>query len=107
MTRRQRLEAAAALALLPVGALLALFAALAVLVSALAAFLLPFVGTAGWGWLELWLAAAALAGARIAVGGIETMSSLNARVLRLPLALTAAIVATCPLWWLGDLPARF
>lgn len=97
MTRRENLEAALALAMLPVGGVLALGSALAVLAFTFLAMIgLPFGFPA---WLELWLIVASLVAVRNTVESIEIMSAFDWRPAVSVVALWAVTIAVCPAWW--------
>lgn len=97
MTRRDRMEAGLALAMLPVGGTLTVVSALAlVAVAALAAATVLGGGTAAtlvWCAFSLWGAVWNL------VRSIEIMSAFDWQPLPGVLLVSAAILATFPGWW--------
>lgn len=103
MTARD-FESRVALAMLPLGAILTLIAAVGLIGAiVLAAVLLwRWPGDSGWGagWWLAWSASAAAAACFILRKGIETMSTFDWHVAVAPLAIGAAVATACPGWWL-------
>lgn len=100
MNANDRAEARLNLAMLPVGAILAVVAGVALIaVVGLAIDVLVEQGP-DWGWYLAWSAVAAAIALRNLVKSLETMSALDVRGTLVTLAWSAAIVAAWPGWWL-------
>lgn len=95
-----RREARLALAMLPAGATVLIVSIAAFVGVAALALATPFRGQPGWGWMESWSLCAAALALRNARSGIEMMSAFDWRPLPSVLALSAAILAGWPVWWL-------
>jgi hypothetical protein len=101
MIRRGDLEALLSLAMLPVGAVLAVGSALALLPLGVFALLLPFFGGRDWGWIEVWLIVAALVAVRNTVAALEALSALAWRPAIVVALIWGATALTFPGWWLA------
>ena len=95
----QRREAGLALAMLPVGVVVMVASALALVSVALLMIAAPFRGGAWW-WTELWALAAAAVALRNMLAGIAITAAFDWRPLPLVLVSSIAIAATWPGWWL-------
>lgn len=100
MTRAQRREARLALAMLPVGAAVLVVSALAFVAVVALALATPWVGGADWRWTEMWCLLAGTVALRNARAGIGVMSAFDWRPVPAVLALSGAVVAAWPGWWL-------
>ena len=98
---RSDVESRIALAMLPLGAVMMLAAAIGV------AGILALAADVAWhwpphaGWWLGWSVAALAVAAIVMRKGIETMATFDWRVAVLPLTLSVAIVAAWPGFWLG------
>lgn len=95
------MEAALALAMLPVGGVLALGSAVAAVVLLFMAVIGLFwaIASGRYWWFELWLIAAGIVAVRNTVTSIEIMSAFDWRPVASVVALSALAVAACPAWW--------
>ena len=94
-----RRDAAIALAMLPVGAVITVAAVLAIAGLAGLVVFLAITRPPGWLLLELWALAAMMVALRNTLAGIETMSSFEPRPALVALLWSGAILAACPWWW--------
>ena len=98
MTRAQRLEAGLALAMLPVGAVLALVSAVAFL-AVLLLLGISFVFEDRWPWVAAWSGVSTLVAVRNIVASIAVVNALDWRPLIAIGLLSAAVLVTCPFLW--------
>lgn len=100
MTPAQRREERISFAMLPIGVVLVLAAVL----GSIAVFALALVHLATqdghWAWYVGWCVAALALGLRNLVRSLQNMSALDIRGTMITIALSAAIVAAYPGWWL-------
>ena len=85
--------------MLPVGVVVLIVSALALVAAVLLALAAPFRG-GQWLWIELWAIAAAVVALRNTLAGIAITAAFDWRPLPLALATSAAIVGAWPGWWL-------
>lgn len=101
MTPAQRREGRMSFAMLPVGLVLVL----AAVIGGIAALALGVAQAVrqddDWGWYAGWALLAAAVGLRNLVGSLRAMSALDVRGTLRTIALSAAIVAAYPGWWLS------
>ncbi|WP_186728988.1 hypothetical protein [Sphingomonas panacisoli] len=101
MTPAQRRDASISFAMLPIGLGLVLAAAIGS-VAALALGLSELIRQDGnWGWYAGWALGAAAIGVRNLVRSLQNMSALDVGGTLITIALSAAIVAAYPGWWLA------
>ncbi len=100
MTTRDRARARVALAMLTVGAAMALLSVIASIIILVLIFATLIQRPAAAALLLVWCAAALIVAGANAVKSIEVMSAIDWRAL-IPAALrSSAIVATYPGWWM-------
>ncbi len=99
MTARD-IESRIALAMLPLGAVLTLISAVALIGAIGLAGMLLWRWPADAGWWLTWTAAVAIAALYVLRKGIETMSTFDWRTAIAPLVVGAAVASACPCWWL-------
>ena len=100
MTGRQRWAARVALAMLPIGAIMALMSVFAAVVVALLVIDTMVHRPAATGWLLAWCLGAVIVAARNTVKSIETMSSMEWRPMAQVALLSGLIVIAYPEWWI-------
>lgn len=101
MTPAQRREARISFAMLPLGVVLIVAAALGVIAAfALALFHLA-TQDANWGWYVGWSVLALAVGVRNLVKSIAAMAALDVGATVVTIGLSAAVVVAYPGWWLG------
>lgn len=101
MTARDRREGRIALAMLPVGTLLVLSAAIGMLAVAALAVDVAIRRPEGYGWPLAWCAIALAAGYWNLRRSLEVLSAFDWRPVPGVVALSALIVAIHPGWWLA------
>lgn len=96
---RRYCESRIALAMLPVGALITLAAAIGAIAAVSYGLHAAWDGRGDTGWRIAWSVSATLIAVFNLRKGIETMATFDWHVAIAPLVTSAAIVAACPVWW--------
>ena len=101
MTPAQRREARVSFAMLPVGLLLVLAAAVGSVAAAALGLAELIRQDDNWGWYVGWALLAAAIGVRNLVRSLRNMSALDVGGTLITIALSVVIVAAYPGWWLA------